>query len=70
VHPEQEAKASAGLILKMKGSISASVAAPPMPGSRPTTKPKPIPTIIRLKAFHCKTSKRPLISASNIVKQF
>ena len=68
--PSRKANASAGLILKMNGNIIASVAAPPMPGSKPTIKPNPIPIIIRLKAFHCKTRTRPSINASNIVNPF
>ena len=62
--PSKKAKASAGLILKTKGIIKARVAAPPIPGSRPTMNPKDMPTIIRLKAFHCKTKKRPSMKAS------
>ena len=64
--PSRNANASTGLILNTNGSISASVAAPPMPGSRPTTKPSAIPTSIRLNAFHCSTSERPWRSASII----
>jgi hypothetical protein len=65
--PRRKAKASAGDILKMNGNINAKVAAPPMPGRRPTAKPSAMPSIIRLKAFHCKTRNRPSIKASNIV---
>jgi hypothetical protein len=49
--------------LNTNGSISASVAAPPIPGSRPTTKPSAMPTSIRLNAFHCSTSNKPSTSA-------
>jgi len=66
VHAERKANASTGLILNTNGSISASVAAPPMPGSSPTTKPSDMPTSIRLKAFHCSTSDSPWSSASII----
>ena len=65
--PSKKAKASTGLILKTKGIISAKVAAPPIPGSKPTQNPNPMPSIIRLKAFHCRTRKRPSMKASNIL---
>ena len=67
VHPSKKAKASTGPHLKTKGIISAKVAAPPIPGSKPTQNPNPMPRIIRLKAFHCKTRKRPSMKASNIL---
>src|SRR5262245_48542116 len=50
----------------MKGSISASVVAPPRPGSSPTQKPTPIPSSMKAKAFHCSTSSSPSQSASSI----
>ena len=62
--PSRNAKASTGLILNTKGIIRARVAAPPIPGSRPTTNPRAMPTIIKLKAFHCRTKKSPSMKAS------
>jgi len=50
--PSRKANASTGDIVNTNGSISASVAGPPIPGSSPMTKPTPMPTIIRLNAFH------------------
>ena len=38
--PSKKAKASTGLILKTKGIIKAKVAAPPIPGSKPTHEPQ------------------------------
>src|ERR1051325_7273553 len=50
----------------MKGSISASVVAPPRPGRRPTQKPTPMPSSMKANAFHCSTSTSPAQSASSI----
>src|SRR5438045_1641073 len=49
----------------MKGSISASVVAPPRPGSSPTQKPTPMPASMKAKAFHCRTRSSPSNNASN-----
>src|SRR5882762_10832715 len=49
----------------MKGSISASVVAPPMPGSSPTQKPMPMPASMKANGFHCSTSSKPSRSASS-----
>src|SRR5437588_2468900 len=49
----------------MKGSISASVVAPPSPGKRPTQKPTKIPPSMKTKAFHCRISRRPWMNASS-----
>ena len=65
--PSRNANASAGCILKTKGIIKARVAAPPMPGSKPTQKPSSMPTSIKLKAFHCKTRNKPSMKASNMI---
>src|SRR5438309_2710103 len=48
----------------MKGSISASVVAPPMPGSSPTQKPMPMPSSMKANGFHCSTSSKPSMNAS------
>src|SRR5689334_22169347 len=50
----------------MNGSISASVVAPPRPGSSPTQKPTKMPASMKTKAFHCRTSRRPCTNASSI----
>src|ERR1700741_2164969 len=48
----------------MKGSISASVVAPPRPGSSPTQKPSSTPSIMKASAFHCRTRTSPSKRAS------
>src|SRR5436189_3597938 len=48
----------------MNGSISASVVAPPNPGSKPTQKPTPMPSSMKANAFHCRTSSSPWMNAS------
>ena len=48
----------------MKGSISASVVAPPMPGSSPTQKPMPMPSSMKANGFHCSTRSKPWTNAS------
>src|ERR1700741_4678663 len=48
----------------MKGSISASVVAPPRPGSSPTQKPSSTPSIMKASAFHCRTRSSPSKRAS------
>src|SRR5215208_2357703 len=65
--PSKNANASAGLILKTNGIINAKVAAPPIPGSKPTQNPRPMPRSIKPKAFHCSTKRRPSMALSNIV---
>src|SRR5688500_3493985 len=54
----------------MNGSISASVVAPPRPGSSPTQNPKPMPSSMKASAFHCSTSTRPSKRASIIARLF
>src|SRR5687768_9537583 len=48
----------------MNGSMSASVVAPPRPGSSPTQKPSTMPSPMKASAFHCKTSRSPSRRAS------
>src|SRR6476646_5998910 len=50
----------------MKGSISASVVAPPMPGSSPTQNPTTMPTSMKANGFHCRTRSSPSQEASSI----
>ena len=64
--PRRKANASTGVILNTNGSIRARVAAPPIPGRRPTTNPVPMPTSMRLKAFHCRIRTSPSKNASSI----
>src|SRR5205814_10380190 len=52
----------------MKGSIRASVVAPPRPGSSPTQKPTPMPSSMKANAFHCSTRNSPWSSASSKAK--
>src|SRR4029077_10972574 len=52
----------------MKGSISASVVAPPRPGSNPTQKPTKMPSSMKANAFHCRTRNSPWSSASSTAK--
>src|SRR5438128_1768214 len=58
--PRRNANASTGFILKMNGSMSASVVGPPRPGRMPTAKPIRIPTSIRPKAGQPKTCASPV----------
>src|SRR5687767_11394933 len=48
----------------MKGSIRASVVAPPRPGSKPTQKPSTMPSAMKASDFHCRTRTRPSRRAS------
>ena len=64
--PRRKANASTGVIVNTNGSIRARLAAPPMPGRSPTTKPVPMPTSMRLKAFHWRTRTSPSTKASSI----
>src|SRR5262249_3694536 len=66
--PSRKAKASTGCMLSMKGSISASVVAPPRPGRRPTQKPTTMPSSMKANAFHCRTRNSPWSSASSTAK--
>src|SRR3954464_13112437 len=54
----------------MNGSISASVVAPPSPGSSPTQKPTPMPSSMKAKAFHCSTRSRPWMNASSTAPNY
>ena len=61
--PSRNANASTGVIVKTKGSISASVVGPPRPGRIPTAKPMAIPISMRPKAGHVKTCTSPASEA-------
>ena len=50
--PRRNANASTGVILKMNGSMSASVVGPPRPGRMPTAKPMAMPISMRPNAGH------------------
>ena len=65
--PRRKANASTGVIVNTNGSIRARLAAPPIPGRSPTTNPVPMPTSMRLKAFHWRTRTSPSTKASSIV---
>ena len=62
--PRRNANASTGVILKTKGSMSASVVGPPRPGRMPTAKPIAMPISIRPKAGQVKTWISPARKAS------
>ena len=57
--PNRKAKASTASILKMNGSISASVTGPPSPGRIPTANPITMPSIMSVKVVAVKTCARP-----------
>ena len=57
--PRRKANASTASILKMNGSISASVTGPPSPGRMPTAKPITMPSIMSVKVVAVKTCARP-----------
>ena len=64
--PKRKAKASTGVILKMKGSIKARAVGPPRPGRIPTQNPTAMPIIIRVNVEKVKTWKNPETNAWTI----
>src|SRR5687767_1688793 len=61
--PSRNANASAALMVKMNGNISASVVGPPSPGRMPTTKPSAMPASISASALGANTRYRPATNA-------
>jgi len=61
--PSRKEKASTASILKINGSIRASVTGPPRPGRMPTAKPIEIPISMKKKVFQTKTCISPSMNA-------